>query len=184
MPQGNKYVINVRNLTRIAKPKVPEIFENNAKRETDISATIGQTLMLECAASGVPTPDISWKFINQYGTEVVFPLPTTFGARNATMEIRVLKNNGIGRYRCEAENPHGKDTKDFVLKQQSAPVFTTRPKENIIAPGKNKKIELSCGATGSPIPKTIWMKNGIEIKSSDKEDISKITVKANSNEDK
>ena len=45
-----------------------------------------------------------------------------------------MKNEGIGTYRCLAQNTHGKDTKDFILKQQSPPVFTTRPKENIIAP--------------------------------------------------
>lgn len=180
---GNKYVINVRNITRVAKAKVPEIFENNPKQEVDISATIGQTMILECAASGVPTPDIAWRFINQYGTEMPFPLVTTFGARNATMEIRVLKNAGIGRYRCQAKNTHGIDKKDFVLKQQSPPMFTTRPKENIVAPARNKEVELSCGATGSPMPKTIWYRNGVQIEMVDKEDIAKITVKATSSED-
>jgi hypothetical protein len=54
----------------------------------------------------------------------------------------------------------GQDTKDFILKQQSPPVFTTRPKENIVAPGPDQKIELSCGAIGSPLPTTQWYKNG------------------------
>ena len=74
MLPGNKYVINVRNLTRIAKAKVPEIFGNNQSKENVTSATLDQTLTLECAASGVPTPDISWKFVNQYGTEIEFPI--------------------------------------------------------------------------------------------------------------
>ena len=63
-----------------------------------------------------------------------FPLQPEFGAQNSTLTIQVLKNEGIGTYRCLAQNTHGKDTKDFILKQQSPPVFTTRPKENIIAP--------------------------------------------------
>ena len=66
---GMKYLINIRNVSRIAKPKVPEIYENNKKRQLDISATIGQMMLLECAASGVPTPSIQWRFVNQYGVE-------------------------------------------------------------------------------------------------------------------
>ena len=66
---GMKYLINIRNVSRIAKPKVPEIYENNKKQQVDISATIGQMMLLECAASGVPTPTIEWRFVNQYGVE-------------------------------------------------------------------------------------------------------------------
>jgi hypothetical protein len=83
---GSKYIINIKNITREAKPRVPQINDNNDKRETDISATIGRELILECAAGGMPTPDIDWKYINQYGTEMPFPLPTTFAARNSTMQ--------------------------------------------------------------------------------------------------
>ena len=42
----------------------------------------------------------------------------------------------------------------------------------------NKEVELTCGATGSPMPKTVWYKNGIELQSSDKTDLAKVTVKA------
>ena len=76
-------------------------------------------------------------FINEFTYIILtepFPLQPEFGAQNSTLTIQVLKNEGIGTYRCLAQNTHGKDTKDFILKQQSPPVFTTRPKENIIAP--------------------------------------------------
>ena len=67
---GDKYIINVRDVSKSAKPIAPEIFDNNDKKVDDITATTGQVVQLQCAASGVPTPTIEWKFINQYGNEM------------------------------------------------------------------------------------------------------------------
>ena len=183
---GDSYVINVRDITKSAKPRAPQILDLNEKRVTDVAATSGQTIQLECAASGVPTPNIEWKFINEGGRETHFPLPATFTPRNVTMEI-VVPSTGpvsgrlVGRYRCVATNLLGTDTKDFILKQQSPPIFITRPKESIVAPAPSKQIQLYCGASGTPTPKIVWYRNGVEIESSD--NISKLSVAASSSSD-
>ena len=53
-------------------------------------------------------------------------------------------------------------------------MFITRPKESISLPEKDRKLELFCGATGNPIPKIFWFRNGVQLEIVDASDIDAV----------
>jgi len=54
---GNSYIFNIRNTTKNSKRKIPSIYENEKENKV-LEAVSGRSLVLECVAAGVPTPDI------------------------------------------------------------------------------------------------------------------------------
>uniref|UniRef100_A0A6I8QM89 Neurofascin n=1 Tax=Xenopus tropicalis TaxID=8364 RepID=A0A6I8QM89_XENTR len=113
-----------------------------------------EDLLLECIASGVPTPDIMWY---KKGGE----LPSRklkFENFNKTLRIIGVSEEDSGEYFCQASNKMGSIRHTISVRVKAAPYWLDEPKNLILAPGENGR--LVCRASGSPKPTIQWFMNG------------------------
>ena len=81
-----------------------------------------------------------------------------------TLTIKILDKNDIGKYQCVVSNDAGRATciGKVSVHPLTPPKFITPLNKELLLP-ENKNIELAVRATGIPVPRITWFKNGIEI---------------------
>uniref|UniRef100_A0ABM5G6Z6 Neurofascin isoform X10 n=1 Tax=Pogona vitticeps TaxID=103695 RepID=A0ABM5G6Z6_9SAUR len=120
----------------------------------------GEDLLLECIASGVPTPDIAW---HKKGGD----LPagrTKLENFNKALHIANVSEEDSGEYFCLASNKVGMSRHTISVRVKAAPFWLDKPENLILAPGENGR--LVCRANGNPKPSVQWLVNGEPIESS------------------
>lgn len=131
---------------------------------TEIDA--GNTVLLMCVATGIPTPEISWLKNNALliTDERVFTMNETFDEENITfvrsvLEICDSEADDTATYTCVASVPQLTATASVNLTVNTAPAVITEPPENqTIVTGSD--VALSCAAVGAPLPSIIWRTAG------------------------
>ncbi|CAH2221184.1 neurofascin isoform X12 [Pelobates cultripes] len=113
-----------------------------------------EDLLLECIASGVPTPDIMWY---KKGGELP-TLKLKFENFNKTLRIVKVSEEDSGEYFCQASNRMGSIRHTISVRVKAAPYWLDEPKNLILAPGENGR--LVCRANGSPKPIIQWLMDG------------------------
>ncbi|KAM9613152.1 neurofascin isoform 3-T3 [Trichechus inunguis] len=119
----------------------------------------GMDLLLECIASGVPTPDIAWY---KKGGD----LPShkaKFENFNKALRITNVSEEDSGEYFCLASNKMGSIRHTISVRVKAAPYWLDEPKNLILAPGEDGR--LVCRANGNPKPTVEWMVNGEPLQS-------------------
>ncbi|KAM9212195.1 neurofascin isoform 4-T4 [Dugong dugon] len=119
----------------------------------------GMDLLLECIASGVPTPDIAWY---KKGGD----LPShkaKFENFNKALRITNVSEEDSGEYFCLASNKMGSIRHTISVRVKAAPYWLDEPKNLILAPGEDGR--LVCRANGNPKPTVQWMVNGEPLQS-------------------
>ncbi|XP_072488817.1 hemicentin-2 isoform X3 [Notamacropus eugenii] len=114
------------------------------------------SVSLECLASGVPTPRISW----YRGRQPISPKPGVMVlADGRVLRIKRAQLSDAGSYRCVASNVAGSSELKFGLRVNVPPRITLAPS----LPGSvllNEPVRLMCNATGAPKPTLMWLKDG------------------------
>ncbi|XP_028732383.1 neurofascin isoform X7 [Peromyscus leucopus] len=119
----------------------------------------GMDLLLECIASGVPTPDIAW-----YKKGGDLPSDKTkFENFNKALRITNVSEEDSGEYFCLASNKMGSIRHTISVRVKAAPYWLDEPKNLILAPGEDGR--LVCRANGNPKPTVQWMVNGEPLQS-------------------
>ncbi|XP_039085354.1 hemicentin-2 [Hyaena hyaena] len=120
------------------------------------------SVTLECLASGVPPPDISWFKGRQ-------PLSArkgvTVSADGRVLHIEQARFSDAGSYRCVAANVAGSTELQYGLRVNVPPRITRPPS----LPGPvllNAPVRLTCDATGAPSPTLMWLKDGNPVSTS------------------
>ncbi|XP_075396663.1 neurofascin isoform X5 [Tenrec ecaudatus] len=119
----------------------------------------GTDLLLECIASGVPTPDIAWY---KKGGD----LPShkaRFENFNKALRITNVSEEDSGEYFCLASNKMGSIRHTISVRVKAAPYWLDEPQNLILAPGEDGR--LVCRANGNPKPTVQWMVNGEPLQS-------------------
>ncbi|KAF7701955.1 hypothetical protein HF521_001238 [Silurus meridionalis] len=127
----------------------------------NISASLHQSVVLECVADGNPRPLVSWsradsKPIDVFGVKVM---------GNGNLIISNAKTHHTGVYLCRATTPR---TRNFTIAAANLTVFVpplmvekpesqTRPRAGTV--------RFSCLSEGMPTPRITWLKNGEAIHS-------------------
>ncbi|XP_062998528.1 neurofascin isoform X13 [Elgaria multicarinata webbii] len=120
----------------------------------------GEDLLLECIASGVPTPDIAW---HKKGGE----LPAgryKLENFNKALHIANVSEEDSGEYFCLASNKVGSSRHTISVRVKASPYWLDEPENLILAPGEDGR--LVCRANGNPKPSIQWLVNGELIESS------------------
>nr|XP_008107847.1 PREDICTED: neurofascin isoform X15 [Anolis carolinensis] len=120
----------------------------------------GEDLLLECIASGVPTPGIMW---HKKGGD----LPagrTKLENFDKALHIANVSEEDSGEYFCLASNKVGTSRHVISVIVKAAPFWLDEPQNLILAPGEDGR--LVCQANGNPKPSIQWLVNGEPIESS------------------
>ncbi|XP_053104144.1 neurofascin isoform X13 [Hemicordylus capensis] len=120
----------------------------------------GEDLLLECIASGVPTPDIVW---HKKGGELPVRRFKLENFRKA-LHIANVSEEDSGEYFCLASNKVGISRHTISVRVKAAPYWLDEPENLILAPGEDGK--LVCRANGNPKPSVQWLVNGEPIEGS------------------
>ncbi|XP_060087340.1 neurofascin isoform X21 [Heteronotia binoei] len=120
----------------------------------------GEDLLLECIASGVPTPDIIW---HKRGGELPVGRISYENFRKA-LRIANVSEEDSGEYFCLASNKVGSSRHTVSVRVKAAPYWLDEPENLVLAPGEGGR--LICRANGNPKPSIQWLVNGEPIESS------------------
>ncbi|GLG98860.1 Toll-like receptor 7 [Gryllus bimaculatus] len=152
-------VSNNYGTTYSAKSKLSVyVYPTFDKIPANVTAKSGSTAKLECAASGSPQPQISWR--KDGGND--FP-----AARERRMHVMHnddvffiidIKTVDMGIYSCTAWNAVGSIIANATLTVLESPSFVKHMESKETTVGK--PIVLECMAAGSPKPKLLWKKDG------------------------
>ncbi|XP_061036075.1 neogenin isoform X8 [Eubalaena glacialis] len=138
--------------------KDPEVTSNLVflKQPSSLVRVIGQSAVLPCVASGLPTPTIRWmKNEEALDTESSERLVLLAGG---SLEISDVTEDDAGTYFCIADNGNETIEAQAELTVQAQPEFLKQP-TNIYA-HESMDIVFECEVTGKPTPTVKWVKNG------------------------
>ncbi|XP_074526683.1 hemicentin-1 [Halichoeres trimaculatus] len=132
----------------------------DSEQPTDVSAPLGEALTLECRATGIPAPRLSWlkDGVTLEGSDTRHISVTPDGS---TLTLLRLSPEDSGTYTCLAASPAGQESKIytlFVLDPPSISGETTIPREVQVT--QDSAVTLECQAAGNPPPQISWLKNG------------------------
>ncbi|XP_006770556.2 PREDICTED: neural cell adhesion molecule L1-like protein isoform X8 [Myotis davidii] len=125
--------------------------------ESAVTVLRGDTLVLECFAEGLPTPQVGWE-------KVGGDLPKgreTKENYGKMLKIENVSYEDKGNYRCTANNFLGVATHDFHVTVEEPPRWTKKPQSGVYST-RSSGI-LLCEAEGEPEPVIRWRVNGIPI---------------------
>uniref|UniRef100_A0A8C8U502 Neural cell adhesion molecule L1-like protein n=1 Tax=Peromyscus maniculatus bairdii TaxID=230844 RepID=A0A8C8U502_PERMB len=141
------------------KQRKPKLLLPPAESGSASTMTVlkGETLLLECFAEGLPTPQIEW---SKLGSELPKGRETKEN-HGKTLKIENISYHDKGNYRCTANNLLGKASHDFHIIVQEPPRWKKKPQSAVYSTGSNGI--LLCEAEGEPQPTIKWKVNGFPI---------------------
>ncbi|XP_047228250.1 netrin receptor DCC [Girardinichthys multiradiatus] len=132
------------------------------QRPSRVTALLGTDAVLECSASGYPTPNIQWR----RGEEIIQSWNKKYSLlAGSNLIIRTVTDDDSGSYSCTASNKNQNITAQAELSVLVPPQFLNYPTNTYAY--ESTDIEMECAVTGNPLPTVRWMKNGEEVIPSD-----------------
>ncbi|XP_014669845.1 PREDICTED: peroxidasin homolog [Priapulus caudatus] len=142
----------VRYVNGPARPTIVRLPDHQETR-------VGETVSLECVADGSPRPQIVW-------TKDSAALPNLDKYRvdqqTGTLEIRFVRPEDHGLYRCSATNEYGSVSASAHVRVFSPPLLVEEPENAQHLQGEIG--EFRCLAEGYPTPAISWFFNGNPIR--------------------
>ncbi|KAM4696629.1 hemicentin-2 [Rhinophrynus dorsalis] len=123
----------------------------------EVTAIKGASVTFTCEAHGTPLPSLSWEKDGEPLNLQSNLLPNGLGTR---LHLDSVHAGDSGLYSCIALNTAGKVSKHFSLTVLEPPRIDSSalPPEISVVP--DSLLELSCLATGVPVPEVTWEKDG------------------------
>nr|XP_056714427.1 brother of CDO isoform X2 [Euleptes europaea] len=134
-----------------------------------IIVTKGQTLILECVASGIPPPRVTWA---KDGSSVSGYNKTRFLLSNLLIDM--ISEEDSGTYSCMADNGVGEGRAAFILYNVQVfepPEVSMEMSQQIITWGQSAKF--TCKVRGNPQPSVVWLRNAVPLLSSHRMQLSR-----------
>ncbi|KAM4710791.1 matrix-remodeling-associated protein 5 isoform 2-T3 [Anableps anableps] len=158
---GDDYIqLRVNVLTKPAK------IEQKLQKSSQ-EVVQGQDLKVDCVASGLPSPEITWALPD--GT-MVNPIKQKAGVRVGRSRRYVVFDNGTlyfndvgqpeeGDYTCYAQNQVGKDEMKVRVRVKggTSPPQIQDKDQNTVRVLYGETVTLQCNVKGDPIPFITWM---------------------------
>ncbi|MEQ2159098.1 hypothetical protein GOODEAATRI_019054, partial [Goodea atripinnis] len=121
-----------------------------------VTAVVNEAVKLECEASGVPVPSLTWLKDGSPVASVSHGIQLASAGRVLSLssaQIKDAKVSDTGRYTCIAVNAAGQaDSKHDVSVHENVSVVVKNP------------ASLSCEVSGIPLPSISWLKDGRPVK--------------------
>uniref|UniRef100_A0A673YQ32 DCC netrin 1 receptor n=1 Tax=Salmo trutta TaxID=8032 RepID=A0A673YQ32_SALTR len=127
-----------------------------------VTSLLGRDAVLECSASGFPTPAFHW----MRGAERIQSRSKKYSLLGGSnLLISSVTDDDSGSYSCVALNKNQNITASCELSVLVPPQFLNYPTNTYSY--ESTDMELECAVTGNPPPTVRWMKNGEEVIPSD-----------------
>lgn len=168
-------------LTVYEVDKTPSGFPTIISSSKTKSVELGYDTSLLCNTTGNPSPKIIWiKDNNKIDSSTNRRLIITESPMSSTLTILKSEPDDQGSYECMAENEVGtefsKPTRLYVKERRVAPRFTVPPTSvNNVMLGSD--LNLTCVATGAPVPGIKWRKGYLDLTSDDDVEYGKSVLK-------
>ncbi|KAL7398325.1 hypothetical protein ABVT39_007876 [Epinephelus coioides] len=127
---------------------------------SSILVLLGEELLLECIAGGMPTPRITW---TKDGDDLVVTPRMKVKNFNKMIQIPKASFEDVGEYTCTATNKIGYIQHTITVRVKAAPFWLEKPTDLVLAPEENGR--LVCRSDGAPRPTVSWFINGEPIES-------------------
>ncbi|XP_059396988.1 neurofascin-like isoform X3 [Carassius carassius] len=138
---------------RMPAHTAPKFLKPKGTTSTSI-AMLGEELILECFAAGVPTPSIKW-------TKDWVEMSMT-GKKlenfNKTLRIKNVSMDDGGDYICTASNRMGSLDHVITVRVKSVPFWVEKPESLVLS--RDDSGSIMCRADGIPRPQIQWLVNG------------------------
>ncbi|XP_029013317.1 neurofascin isoform X2 [Betta splendens] len=122
---------------------------------SSILVLLGEELLLECIAAGMPTPRITW---TKDAGDLVVTSRMRIKNFNKMIQIPKASFEDAGEYTCTAANRIGYIVHTITVRVKAAPFWLEKPTNLILAPEENGR--LTCSSDGAPRPTISWFING------------------------
>ncbi|XP_008277414.1 neurofascin [Stegastes partitus] len=129
---------------------------------SSILVLLGEELLLECIAAGMPSPHITW---TKDGDELAVTSRMKVKNFNKMIQIPKASFDDVGEYTCAATNRLGYIEHTITVRVKAAPFWLEKPIDLILAPEENGR--LVCRSDGAPRPTISWFINGEPIETAD-----------------
>uniref|UniRef100_A0A3B3BIE7 Hemicentin 1 n=1 Tax=Oryzias melastigma TaxID=30732 RepID=A0A3B3BIE7_ORYME len=127
----------------------------------EVSVLVNNVLELQCEASGIPTPSLTWLKDGR-------PLPQTDSLRllrgGEILRMASAQLEDTGRYSCLANSPAGDDDKEFLV-QVHPPNIVGESSPQDVSVLQNRQATLECKSDAVPPPTLTWLKDGKQLQS-------------------
>ncbi|XP_071342317.1 hemicentin-1 isoform X2 [Trachinotus anak] len=129
----------------------------------EVSVVVNNVLELQCEASGIPTPSLTWLKDGR-------PLPQTDSLRllrgGEMLRVASAQLEDTGRYSCLANSPAGDDDREFQVRVHVPPNIAGESTPQNISVLQNRQMTLECKSDAVPPPTLTWLKDGQPLQAS------------------
>uniref|UniRef100_A0A672MXQ9 Neurofascin n=1 Tax=Sinocyclocheilus grahami TaxID=75366 RepID=A0A672MXQ9_SINGR len=141
------------SFSRMAAHTAPRFLKPKGTASTTI-AMLGEELILECFAAGVPTPFIKWT----KDWEEMSMTGKKLENFNKTLRIKNVSMDDGGDYICTASNRMGSLDHVITVRVKSVPFWVEKPESLVLS--RDDSGSIVCRADGIPRPQIQWLVNG------------------------
>ncbi|XP_026563295.1 matrix-remodeling-associated protein 5 [Pseudonaja textilis] len=127
-------------------------------RFKDLTVYFGEKVTMDCQATGIPNPHISWIFPNR---KILQTVSTVEGRvmlyENRTLLLKDANFQDRGIYKCIASNAAGADSIAVRLHIAALPPIIEQEKEENFSLNVGQSINIHCSAKAAPTPGIRWV---------------------------
>ncbi|KAH6927548.1 hypothetical protein HPB50_005665 [Hyalomma asiaticum] len=129
------------------------------KEPADASASTGSNIVIHCNAFGYPVPRVEWSKEREDRDFELVRMGDRFNmAPNGSLQIRSVKAEDAGHYRCDVSNGLGSGLSKIIsLAISTPPVILERIEETTVR--RSHSVRLKCEATGDRPLTVHWFKD-------------------------
>eukprot|EP00079_Xenopus_tropicalis_P013119 XP_002941051.3 PREDICTED: matrix-remodeling-associated protein 5 [Xenopus tropicalis] len=151
----NQHGIDKMYVTLTVVVQQPRILGSRYK---DVTVYIGDTISMDCPASGVPSVHISWIFPDRKIIRTVSATESRIMLHeNGTLIIKETTFTDRGIFKCVASNVAGADSLTVRLHIAALPPIIKQEKQENITLPHGHSVYIHCSAKGAPSPSIRWV---------------------------
>ncbi|XP_051913912.1 neurofascin isoform X2 [Hippocampus zosterae] len=150
-----KMPVVVKVLTTQAVVEAAPTWLSPTGSSSSVLALLGEELLLECIAAGVPTPHITW---TKNGEGLAVTPRMKMKHFNKMIQIPKVTFEDAGEYVCTATNKISYVQHTLTVTVKAAPFWLEKPQHLVLAPEESGR--LVCRTDGAPRPTISWFING------------------------